>query len=110
MANNQQRPNNSLMRIIHVRQEKERERGDGKGGRAKRVTSAALAAARRASISPSPLLPNVRPAPLLMLAILGTGARGFDEGTGAEARVRPGSANASCEVSLEARPQRLPIL
>lgn len=52
-------------------------------------TSAALAAARRASVSPCPvLLPSVRPP--LALAILGTGARGFDEGAGAEARVRPG--------------------
>lgn len=70
-------------------------------------TSAALAAALRASVvspsacpaapilapapAPVPAPPSVRPAPLLVLLILGTGARGFDdEDAGAEERVRPG--------------------
>lgn len=82
-------------------------------------TSAAFAAARRASTAsiasvvspcPAPLLPSVLPAPPPPIAILGTVARGLEEDAGAEARVRPGCAKASSEVSFEARPQRFPIL
>ena len=69
-------------------------------------TSAALAAARRASDVSAPSDPP-RVLPGVFELILGARARGFDEEGGAEPTVRPGWENGS--ESLDSFPQRAPM-